>query len=88
MVKSTEETAYQIAVTNLTAAIESTNLPVTEKDHLTKVLQRMDTEAGSVADFANATIEILGYTRDNVPELFPLALEALARAANYYKVYW
>lgn len=88
MVETTEETAYQIAVTNLTAAIENTNLPVTEKDHLAKVLQMMDTEAGSVAEFANATIEILGCTRDNAPELFPMVLEALARAASYYKVYW
>lgn len=88
MVETTEETAYQIAVTNLTTAIDSANLPVTEKDHLTNVLQRMDTEAGSVAEFANTTIEILGYARDNAPELFPLVLEALARAASYYKVYW
>lgn len=88
MVERAEERAYEKATIALVAALGNTNLEEQHKNALANEFSKMDSESSTIETFSDAAICIVVQVREIAPELLPLALEALARAADYYKVYW
>ena len=88
MVERAEERAYEKATKALVTALGNTILEEQHKNALANEFSKMDSESSTIEAFSDAAICIVVQVREIAPELLPLALEALARAADYYKVYW